>query len=83
MAPFLAPYRRPPDLTTLTLRHGNQFPDAYVSNVLRDGVMLPAHGPAEMPVWGEEFKAKDRLNETQVQLRITNLVKYIKSFQKK
>lgn len=80
---FLAPYRRPPDLTTLARRHGGQFPDAYVSSVLRDGVIMPAHGPAEMPVWGEEFRVKDRLDETQVKLRITNLIKYIKSFQEK
>jgi mono/diheme cytochrome c family protein len=35
-----------PDLTTLTIRHGGKFPDAYVSDVLRNGVVLPDHGPA-------------------------------------
>ena len=38
----------PPDLTTLARRHGGKFPDAYVSNVLRNGVIMPAHGPAEI-----------------------------------
>ena len=58
--PFPAPYRTPPDLTTLARRHEGKFPAAYVSKVLRAGVTLPAHGPAEMPVWGAEFQAKDK-----------------------
>jgi hypothetical protein len=51
--------------------------------VLRNGVTLPAHGPAEMPDWGTEFAETDRLNKTQVELRIKNLADYIKSLQKK
>lgn len=72
-----------PDLTTLAQRHGGKFPDDYVSGVLRNGVILPDHGPAEMPIWGTDFKARDRLDETQVTLRITNLSNYIKSLQTK
>jgi mono/diheme cytochrome c family protein len=81
--PFPPPYRVPLDLTTLARRHGGKFPDAYVSNVLRNGVKLPAHGPAEMPVWGTDFEATDRLDKTQVTLRIHNLTKYIKALQAK
>ena len=80
---FPAPYRVPPDLTTLARRHGGRFPDAYVSEVLRNGMVLPAHGPAEMPVWGEEFRTGDRLDATQVTARIRDLTEYIKSFQAK
>ena len=76
------PYRAPPDLTKLARRHGGKFPDAYVSNVLRNGVVMPAHGPAEMPIWGADF-AMDRLGEPEVALRIANLTNYIKSFQEK
>jgi mono/diheme cytochrome c family protein len=79
-APY--PFRAPPDLTTLARRHGGRFPDAYVSNVLRNGVVMPAHGPAEMPAWGADFTV-DRSNGTQVTLRITNLTNYIKSLQAK
>jgi len=79
-APY--PFRAPPDLTTLARRHGGSFPDGYVSNVLRNGVVMPAHGPAEMPIWGDDF-AIDRLDATQVTLRITNLTNYIKSRQAK
>jgi len=44
-ADFPPPYRVPPNLTTLARRHGGKFPDAYVVNVLRNGVTMPAHGP--------------------------------------
>lgn len=77
-APY--PYRPPPDLTTLAKRHGGTFPEAYVSSVLRNGVVMPAHGPAEMPIWGNEFTS-NRLGEAQVTLRITRLTSYIKSLQ--
>jgi hypothetical protein len=80
--PALDPYRTPPDLTTLARRHGGKFPEAYISNVLRNGLVMPAHGPAQMPVWGTDFAA-DRSAESQVALRITNLTNYIKSFQEK
>ncbi len=81
--PFPAPYRTPPDLTTLAKRHGGKFPTAYVSNVLRNGVRLPAHGPAEMPVWGTDFVAREGLDKTQSKLRIEELTNYIKSVQQK
>jgi mono/diheme cytochrome c family protein len=60
---FPPPYRKPPDLTRLARRHGGKFPEAYVAKVLKNGVTLPAHGPAEMPVWGSDFEAKERIDE--------------------
>ena len=81
--PVPAPYRTPPDLTTLARRHRGKFPAEYVSKVLRNGVLLPAHGPAEMPVWGTEFEGSDRLDRLQVTKRITALTNYIKSVQQK
>jgi mono/diheme cytochrome c family protein len=71
----------PPDLATLAERHGGHFPDAYFSDVLRNGVVIPDHGPAEMPIWGTDFRVGERLNEVQVAARITNLREYIKSRQ--
>ena len=73
----------PPDLTKLALRHGGKFPDAYVIDVLRHGVVLPAHSPAEMPNWAPDFKAGEGLDDAEVTLRITNLKDYIKSAQAK
>jgi mono/diheme cytochrome c family protein len=81
--PAPAPFRREtPDLTTLARRH-EAFPDAYVSNVLRNGVKIAAHGPAEMPIWGATFREAEGLNESQVAQRIANLISYIKSKQQK
>jgi len=79
--PAPATFRAPPDLTTLARRHSGKFPDAYVSDVLRNGAIMPAHGPAEMPIWGTDF-ALDRSGQP-VALRITNLTNYIKSLQAK
>jgi mono/diheme cytochrome c family protein len=80
--PFPPPYRKPPDLSRLARRHGGKFPEAYVSKVLRNGVKLPAHGPAEMPVWGSDFAAKERIDNAEVAERIRGLVLYIKSAQR-
>jgi mono/diheme cytochrome c family protein len=83
VGPVPEPYRVPPDLTTLARRHGGKFPDAYVVDVLRSGVILPEHGPAQMPAWGTDFREMDGLDATQVALRIANLTNYIKSRQAK
>jgi len=73
----------PPDLTTLTKRHNGAFPAAYVKSVLRNGVGVPDHGPAEMPVWGEVFKVTPKLDEAAVMARIESLANYLKSIQAK
>ncbi len=82
--PAPAPFKDvPPDLTTLARRHGGSFPDAYVSGVLRNGIPMPDHGPAEMPIWGVDLRAGERLDAAQVTVRIANLNEYLKSQQAK
>jgi len=82
--PGPAPFRDvPPDLTTLARRHGGTFPDAYVSDVIRNGVPMPDHGPTEMPTWGADLRAGAGLDATQVTLRIASLSEYLKSAQAK
>jgi mono/diheme cytochrome c family protein len=81
--PFPPPYRKPPDLTKLARRHEGRFPEVYVAKVLRNGVTVPAHGPAEMPIWGPDFAGKEQPDEPEVALRIRRLVAYIKSAQEK
>jgi len=81
--PVPPPYRVPPDLTTLARRHGGVFPGAYVEAVLRNGVAMPAHGPAQMPAWGTDFREMEGLDASQVKLRIATLTNYIKSCQTK
>jgi mono/diheme cytochrome c family protein len=80
--PAPAPFRTPHDLTRLAQRHGGKFLDAYVADVLRNGVIMPAHGPAQMPIWGVDF-AMEGPGKPQAELLITNLTNYIKSRQRK
>jgi mono/diheme cytochrome c family protein len=82
--PAPAPFKDvPPDLSTLARRHGGSFPHAYVSDVLRNGITLPDHGPAEMPTWGADLRAGAGLNAAQVAIRIANLSEYLESLQAK
>jgi mono/diheme cytochrome c family protein len=73
----------PADLTTLAQRHNGKFPEAYVEDVLRNGAKTPAHGDSEMPVWGPLFASIRGTDSQLVNLRIMNLVNYIKSMQGK
>ena len=73
----------PSDLTTLAQRHGGKFPDAYVQDVLRNGVQKPAHGNTEMPIWGPLFATVRGTDPAAVNVRIVNLTNYIKSMQAK
>ena len=72
----------PPDLTQIARRHGGIFPralmEAFVTN---DGAPpAPAHGTAEMPLWGPTFRSLDA-SDTRVKVRIGNLIDYIESIQ--
>ena len=72
----------PPDLTTLTARHGGEFPKAFVESFVTGNraPLVPAHGSKEMPVWGPIFQALDP-NPTANRVRIENIVAYIESIQ--
>lgn len=78
-----SPFRTPPNLATLAQRHGGKFPEAYVSDILRNGIEMPAHGPSEMPIWGADFATRDKLDAKQVASRVSQLTGYLKSIQTK
>ncbi|HXX21108.1 MAG TPA: c-type cytochrome [Candidatus Acidoferrum sp.] len=87
----------PPDLTTLSKRHGGKFPTEYVSSVLHYGISdLKAHGSPDMPIWGELFApsgaltrnpsrplAEEREVDAARARKIQNLTQYIESLQAK
>ena len=73
----------PADLTTLTRRNGGKYPSDKVTSVLRGQANLMAHGDQDMPVWGPVFWRMSQGHEEQVQMRITNLNKYLESLQQK
>jgi mono/diheme cytochrome c family protein len=73
----------PADLTLLSKQNGGKFPSAHVNSVLLFGARIPAHGSIEMPVWGPVLDKMDQANTQQTQLRISNLSRYLESFQAK
>src|ERR1019366_1723118 len=72
----------PPDLTILARKNGNNYPYDHVRSAIAGDVRLPAHGSKEMPVWGDLFWGMSQGHSSEVQLRITNLDKYIESMQR-
>jgi mono/diheme cytochrome c family protein len=73
----------PPDLTTLAKRHDGKYPEDYVASVLRNGTKAPAHGSPDMPVWGPLFATVSGRDQSVVNMRISNLVRYLESLQVK
>jgi mono/diheme cytochrome c family protein len=71
----------PPDLTQLARRNAGAFPaDRIRAYVTGTGRTLPAHGPAEMPIWGPLFRAFE--TDVRVQERIKNLIQYLSTMQR-
>ena len=73
----------PPDLTTLAKRHDGKFPYEYVSDVLRFGTRIVAHGSSDMPIWGPIFGSMDNYDLVAVRKRIKDLSDYLASVQQK
>ena len=73
----------PTDLTTLSEKNGGKFPQEHVASSIRGDLNLPAHGSKDMPIWGNLFWHMSQGHAAEVQLRVSNLTKYIDSLQKK
>jgi len=71
----------PTDLTVLSKNHHGTFPDTHIVAVLQFGSVIPAHGSAQMPVWGPILSKMAKLNPEERQLRISNLSRYIQTMQ--
>ncbi len=71
------------DLTQLAKKNGGKFPTDHVSSVISGDSNSPAHGSAEMPVWGPVFMKVSQSHVAQVQQRVHNLTEYIASMQAK
>jgi len=82
--PVASSLKTPPfDLTMLSRKHDGQFPDKHVIGVLQFGVDVPSHGSSTMPVWGPVLGSMSDTNPLDKQLRINNLVDYLKTIQVK
>jgi mono/diheme cytochrome c family protein len=73
----------PSDLTTLAKKNGGKYPADHVRSSIQGDMHLPAHGSKEMPVWGNLFWSMSQGHSSEVQLRVSNLNKYIESLQAK
>jgi len=74
--------KAPGDLTLLTKMSGGKFPELRVYNSIAGDISLPAHGSAEMPIWGNVFRGLGP-SDTDAKLRVRNLTKYLESIQVK
>ena len=72
----------PTNLTMLAKQNGGKFPSDHVATILAGGAVV-AHGSADMPVWGTIFRSMNGGHAPEIQLRITNLTKYLESMQAK
>jgi len=81
VAPVLK--NQPADLTLLSSKNNGKFPDTHIVTVLQNGADMPAHGSAQMPVWGPIFGKMNVSNPQEKQLRISNLSRYLETLQVK
>ena len=71
-----------PDLTKINERWGtSEFPIGAIARFIDGRKEVAAHGPREMPVWGEVYKAEG-LNEDEIRGRKGELIAYLMSIQK-
>jgi mono/diheme cytochrome c family protein len=77
----------PADLTTIAARRKGVFPDAEIREIIDGRRRVRAHGPQNMPLWGRALgmsvASPGGPNEVEVRDKITSLVTYLKSIQKK
>jgi len=77
----------PSDLTTIAMRRKGVFPDVEIREIIDGRRKVRAHGPQNMPLWGKAFgmnvASPGGPNEIEVRDRITSLVDYLKSIQRK
>jgi len=70
---------KPPDLRTLSERHGG-FPESWLFDVIDGRPLRAAHGTADMPVWGWQFRLVEE-SATHADARIQALVGYLEQIQ--
>jgi len=67
----------PADLTALAKKNGGKYPSDHVSSAIKGDLEMTAHGSKEMPVWGNLFWQLSQGHTSEVQLRVSNLNRYI------
>ena len=70
----------PANLRLLSDRFGNPLPEDQVARFIDGRAEVKAHGPRDMPVWGQRFFAETR-DQRAVRAMIDDLVAYLQSIQ--
>jgi len=72
-----------PDLRFLSTRYGNPLPQDQIARFIDGRADVVAHGPREMPVWGEKvWEFPDgQGNQGQITPRVAALIAYLQSIQ--
>ena len=76
---------KPTDLTQIAKNAGEQFPTAKVIQAIDGTTRVPGHGPADMPVWGERFRAQAAMAQGRATARgkVVTIAEYLRSIQAK
>jgi len=83
-SPALAPLATRP-ITTITQRHGGEFPAAELARTIDGRDVVAAHGSREMPVWGRRFGqgvTPDTTGEEIARGNISVLIDYLRTIQR-
>ena len=81
--PFTPMLKSPPsDLTILAAKNNGDFPFNAVYDTIDGRGMPTAHGTADMPIWGRQWKNPAQLGgETEVRGRILETLVFLRSIQ--
>lgn len=82
----MAEYLRVPaaNLTHLARRQGGAFQDETVARIIDGRDRVGAHGPSDMPVWGDAFSSPlAEGGEARLGARVSALVRYLASIQER
>jgi mono/diheme cytochrome c family protein len=72
------------DLRFLSARYGDPLPQDQIARFIDGRADVVAHGPREMPIWGEKVweYPEGQGNQRQVTPRVAALIAYLQSIQK-
>jgi len=74
----------PADLTKIAARRGGTFPSLEIAEIIDGRREVRAHGPPEMPIWGEEFartKSSSLGKQSAIRGEVMVYVEYLRSIQ--
>ena len=79
----------PADLTAIAKVNKGKFPSKKVAEIIDGRAAVAAHGPRDMPVWGDRYRVATEAGEspaeveTRARAQINALVRYLEAIQEK